>query len=147
MRRLCYCVISFLLCACIPATAQWKERPATGSPPNELPDRTIFVGQTGLGPLFTAALVDAESNAKKHKAIVEVQTDGLTLANPAANNSPKLGEGHIQYRLDNGPIENSTSKTWTFEHLAHGKHLIRVALAASDNHQIGEVKSLPVSVP
>lgn len=128
--------------------AQWKEPPSTGSPPNQLPDRTTLAAQAGLGPLLKANLVDAKNNAKNHKAVVEVQTDGVTIIDPvAANGEPNSHQGHIQYRLDNGAIQNSTSSTWTFEHLSSGRHLIRVALASSDNQQMGKERSLEIKVP
>jgi hypothetical protein len=137
----------FLLCVS-GAYGQWKEPPATGSPSNQLPDRTTLAGQAGLGPLLIAKLVDQKANARNHKVVIEVQTDGLEIVDPAAvNGEPKFDEGHIQYRLDNESIQNTTSKTWTFEHLSPGRHLIRVALAASDNHQLGMEKKLRVNVP
>jgi hypothetical protein len=146
--RLSFCAISLLLGACLPALAQWKELPSTGSPSNRVPDRTTLAGQAGLGPLLIVKLVDPKSNARSHKAVIEVQTDGLKLVDPAAaNHEPKIDEAHIQYRLDNEPIQDTTSKTWTFENIPSGEHVIRVALATSDHHQLGEEKSLRVKVP
>lgn len=143
-----FCAITLALCACLPAYGQWKELPATGSPSNRLPDRTTLTGQSGQGPLLMVKLVEPEHNAQNHKAVVEVQTDGLKIVDPAAaDNEPKLDEGHIQYRLDNGAIQNTTSKTWTFGHLSRGEHLIRVALASNDGHQLGSEKALKVKVP
>lgn len=146
--RLNFCAIRLLLCVCLPAYSQWKELPATGSPPNRLQDRTILAGQTGLGPLLIAKLVNQEENARHHRAIIEVQTDGLKMVDSAAvNHEPRSDEAHIQYRLDNDSIENTTSKTWTFDNLSPGEHLIRVALASNDNHQLGKEKALKVHVP
>jgi hypothetical protein len=143
-----FCTILFLLFICLSAFAQWKEPPATGSPSSELPDRTTLAGQAGLGPLLVASLVNPDMNARNHKAVIEVQTDGLKIVDPAAvNDEPSVDEGHIEYRLDNGPIENTTSKTWSFEHLSAGEHLIRVALVTSDNHQIGKESKLRVKIP
>lgn len=146
--RLGVCTIVVLLCACLPAYGQWKELPATGSPSNRLPDRTTLAGQASLGPLLIVRLVDQEANAKNHRVVIEVETDGLKMMDAAAaHHEPKVDEAHIQYRLDDGPIQNSTSKTWTFKHLSPGEHIIRVALATSDNHQLGTVKTLKVNVP
>lgn len=143
-----FCAITLVLCACLPTYAQWKELPATGSPSNRLADRTTLTGQSGQGPLLMVRLVDVEDNAQNHKAVVEVQTDGLKIVDPAASkDEPKLDEGHIQYRLDNGQIQNTTAKTWTFGHLSRGEHLIRVALASNDGHQLGSEKTLKVKVP
>jgi hypothetical protein len=142
------CAVALLLCVCLPAYGQWKELPATGSPPNRLPDRTILAGQAGLGLLLIAKLVDQEENTQHHRAVIEVQTDGLMMVDPAAvNHEPRSDEAHIQYRLDNNPIQNTISKTWTFDNLSPGEHLIRVAVASSDNHQLGKEKTLKVHVP
>lgn len=127
---------------------QWKELPSTGSPVERLPDRTIFVGQSGLGPLLVAKLVDKERNAKERKAIIEVEIDGVQLVEPdATHNHPKIDEAHIQYRLDGGPVENSISKTWTFAQLSVGQHEIVVSLVTSDNHLLGRSKKLHVRIP
>lgn len=141
-------MIALLLWACLPAYGQWKELPETGSPSNRLPDRTTLVGQAGLGPLLVAKLVDPIANAKNHTAVIKVETDGLKMVDPAAvNHEPRADEAHIQYRLDNEPIQNTTSKTWTFHHLSPGEHLIRIAIATSDNHQLGREKTLKLHVP
>jgi hypothetical protein len=146
--RSSFCAIVLLLCACLPAYGQWKEPPATGSPSNQLPDRTTLVGQAGLGPLLIAKLVDQKANAQKHKAVIEVQTDGMNMVDPdTVHHEPKSDEAHIQYRLDNGMIENTVSKTWTFEHLSQGEHIIRVALATNDNRQLGKERTLKLDVP
>ena len=98
--------------------------------------------------MLIVKLLDPRANSHDHKAVIEVETDGLKLVDPAAtNHEPRLDEAHIQYRLDNGAIQSTTSKTWTFEHLSTGEHLIRVALATSDGHQMGREKSLKVKVP
>ena len=146
--RVKICVTALLLFVCLPAYCQWKEHPATGSPPNQLPDRTTLSGQAGLGPLLIVKLVDQGVNARQHKVVIEVETDGLKMVDPASvNHEPRSDEAHIQYRLDDGPIENSTSKTWTFDNLSAGEHLIRVAVAASDNHQLGREKIFRLRVP
>lgn len=146
--RVGFSALWLLAGATLAASGQWKEPPSTGSPSNQLPDRTILAGQAGMGPLLVAALVDPKNNAKNHNVVIEVQTDGISIVDPATvHGKPKSHEGHLQYRLDNGPIENTTSKTWRFEHLPPGEHLIRVALASSDNHQIGETRSLRIKVP
>jgi hypothetical protein len=143
-----FCAITLLLCACLPAYSQWKELPATGSPSNRLPDRTTLAGQAALGPLLIIYFVNQKANAQHHRAVIEVQTDGLKMVDPATvNHEPRSDEAHIQYRLDNGPIQNTTSKTWTFDHLSPGEHLIRVAIATSDNRQLGKEKALNVHVP
>jgi hypothetical protein len=144
----CIVMVVALSFALPQAYCQWKELPSTGSPTERLPDRTTLAGQSGAGPLLAAWLVDEEKNAKQHKAIVSVQTDGVQLVDPAqAHNQPKMDQAHIQYRLDDGPVQNTTAKTWIFDQLSPGEHRIYVALATSDNHLIGKSKKLHVHVP
>ncbi len=147
MTRIAFWAITILLFACLPAAAQWKEPPATGSPANELPDRTTLAGQAGMGPLLAVNLVNAEENARNHKAVVQVQTDGVNIVDPSDKHEPKIDEVHIQYRMDNEPIQTTSAKTWTFDHLSSGNHLVRVALATSDDRQLGKERSLRVRVP
>jgi hypothetical protein len=101
-----------------------------------------------MGPLLKATLVDPQENAKMHKAVVKVETDGVEMTDPAtANHEPQLDHAHLQYRLDDGPVQNTTAKIWTFGHLSSGKHRITITLAGNDNHQLGEAKILPVDIP
>jgi hypothetical protein len=143
-------VLAILSLILVPATgwAQWREPPATGSPANELPDRTTLSGQSGLGPMLMAALIDKNENAKKHRAVVKVETDGVQMVDPAAAHyEPKLDEAHIQYQLDSGHVYDSTSKIWEFEKLPSGEHRIKVTLTSSDNQQMGKAKLLKVHIP
>ena len=130
------------VCVC-----QWKEPPATGSPENTLPDRTTLVGQSGLGPMISATLVEAAANAKTHKAVVDVQTDGVSLVDPATHRQPKLDEAHLTYQLDDHDPISSTSLTCTFTDLRPGEHRIRVSLVSNDNNPMGKEQVLKVRVP
>lgn len=131
-----------------PAYGQWKQEPSTGSPTERLPDRTTLVGQSGIGPFLKARLADKEKNAKKRRAVVVVQTDGVKLVSTAAGEgTPQLDEAHLQYKLDDGPVQNSTELTWTFDDLSPGEHEIHVALAGNDNRVIGKGMTLTVKVP
>lgn len=147
--QLCIIIIVTGLSFVLPhGYCQWRELPSTGSPTQQFPDRTTLAEQSGSGPLLIASLVDEERNAKQHRAIIEVQTDGVRLVDPAqAHYQPRIDEAHIQYRLDDGPVHNSTSKTWVFDQLSHGEHQIVVALATSDNQPVGKTKMLHVHVP
>lgn len=149
MRALFFAIVALGVLLLAPkAECQWKQPPSTGSPESHLPDRTKLAGQSGTGPLLTARLLDKEANAKKHRVVVEVQTDGVELVDATAvQNEPRLEEAHIQYTLDDQPAHNSTSKTWTFENLSPGEHRIQVTLASSDNRKIGKGTTLMVEVP
>ncbi len=145
-------VFSILLFAgawlCPQAYGQWKESPTTGSPTNRLPDRTTLAGQAGAGVVLKAELLDRDGNAKKHRAVVHVETDGVRIVNSAAvNREPKLDEAHIQYRLDDGPVKDSTSKSWTFENIPPGKHRIHVNLATSDDRPLGKGMTFSLEIP
>lgn len=127
---------------------QWRELPSTGSPQNQLPDRTTLTGQSGMGALLTAELLDEESNAKQHKAVIKVNTDGVRMVNAAADHSPpKLDEAHLQYQLDDQPVQNTTSKTWSFENLSRGEHIIHVKLVGNDNKPLAKTATLRVKIP
>jgi hypothetical protein len=142
--------LAMLVLALLPARgwAQWREPPATGSPANELPDRTTLAGQSGLGPMLNAELIDKDQNAKRHRAVIKAQTDGVQLVDPvSAHHQRRLDEAHLEYQLDGGRVCESTSKTWTFERLTSGEHHIKVTLASSDNHQMGKGKLLKVHIP
>jgi hypothetical protein len=149
MKIFLLAIAAFCILSIAPkAECQWKQPPSTGSPENHLPDRTKLAGQSGMGPLLTAKLLDKEANAKKHRAVVEVKTDGVKLVDAAlAQNEPKLDEAHIQYSLDDGPPQNTTSTTWSFQGLSRGEHRIRVNLVASDGQKVGEGTTLKVEVP
>lgn len=128
--------------------SQWREPPATGAPANELPDRTTLAGQSGLGALLIADLANKEQNAKEHRAVIQVQTDGVKIVDPASvHYEPRLDEAHIRYQLDNGPANDSTSKTWIFDNLSPGEHRIKVTLESSDNQRMGKGKLLKVHIP
>lgn len=130
------------------AAPQWRNPPKTGSPTQELPDRTGVAEQSGIGPDLSAVLVNPDANAKQKKAVVRVQTAGVSLVNPAASHGvPMNGQAHIQYRLDQNPIVNSTQTEMSFDHLSPGDHVIQVAMAGNDNRPIGEQKTLKIHIP
>lgn len=134
--------------ACSIAQAQWKQLPTTGSPEDRLHDRTILAGQSGLGRQLTAELVDEDANARKHRAVVQVQTDGVEMIDaPDANYEPKLEQAHLEYRLDSGPARQTTAKSYTFEDLPPGRHLIYVRLMANDNEPVGKPTTLVLHIP
>lgn len=147
MHRIALFLVIALCLAPRAAMCQWKEPPATGSPENTLPDRTTLAGQSGLGPLISAILVDPAANARMHKAVVEVQTDGVSVVDPATHKQPKLDEAHIAYQVDDHGRVDSVSKMQTFSDLRPGDHRIRVSLRSNDNHQIGKEQVLRVHVP
>ncbi len=101
-----------------------------------------------IGPVADRELVNKESNAQQHQAVVHVQTDGVEVVDPESVHSiPNFDQAHIQYQIDGGEIVNSTSLVMVFRNLASGEHRIQVALAANDNKPIGHQTTLEVHVP
>jgi hypothetical protein len=97
---------------------------------------------------MTASLVDAEVNAKDKSATVEVKVSGAKLIDPAmTNKKPKVGEGHLHYQVDDGPIIATTSPKLSFHGLTSGKHKIVVMLANNDHSPAGPQQTLELTVP
>ena len=97
--------------------------------------------------MISATLIEPATNARMHKAVVDVQTDGVSLVDPATHPQPKLDEAHLRYQLDDHDPVTSTSLTCTFDDLRTGEHQVRVSLVSNDNHPIGKEQLLKVRVP
>jgi hypothetical protein len=97
-------------------------------------------------PKLSAALVDRLANAKKGWAMVETKVSGIELAS-----SPKSGgsapEGHLHYKVDDGPVVATTATRLGFHALAPGVHHIQVQLVGSDHQPLGPVTNLDLRVP
>ncbi len=120
----------------------------TGSQPNQLPDRTVLAGQSGLGPNLTAQLVSEHANARQHKAVIKAQVDGVELVDPGSTNRvPKLDQAHIECRLDERPAVHTASTTIQFDNVPRGDHEIHVALVGNDGKPMGEETTLKLRVP
>ena len=139
-------LMSFILV--LPLAAQWREQPETGSQPERLDDRTTLAGQSGLAPSLSASLADPHGNARQHRAVVQVETEGIRLVSQAGEGTaPKLDEGHLQYRLDSSAPLESTSTSMQFDNLSPGEHHIQVMLVGNDNRPAGPSKTLTISIP
>lgn len=60
---------------------------------------------------------------------------------------PIKGQGHLHYRVDDGPVIATTSAKLSFHGLASGKHKIVVMLANNDHSPAGPQQTLEVTVP
>lgn len=99
-------------------------------------------------PTMQAKLIDADEKAKKNSATVSVEVHGLKLIDPAAvKEKPAKGQGHLHYRVDNGPIIATTATKLSFHELASGAHTFTVILAANDHSPLGPSATLNVTVP
>lgn len=97
---------------------------------------------------LTAALVDPAANAKEKTATVTVQVAAVKLIDPALSNKrPTKGEGHLHYRVDDGPVIATTATKLSFHELTPGKHKIVVMLANNDHSPTGLEQTLEVTVP
>ena len=97
---------------------------------------------------MTAKLVDPEKKAAERAATVEVTTTGVQLTDPAiAMEKPVVGQAHLHYRLDNGPVIATPSAKLSFHELTPGPHSIVVVLAGNDHKPLGAQVQLTVNVP
>lgn len=97
---------------------------------------------------LTAALVDPAANAKEKTATVKVEVTGIKLIDPALTNKrPTKGEGHLHYRVDDGPVIATTATKLSFHELTAGKHKIVVMLANNDHSPTGLEQMLEITVP
>jgi hypothetical protein len=99
-------------------------------------------------PVMTAKLVDAEKKAAEKAATVEVTTSGIELVDPALSNEKAvLGQGHLHYQLDKGPVVATPAAKLSYHELTPGTHTILVVLAANDHKPLGPQQQLTVTVP
>jgi hypothetical protein len=95
-----------------------------------------------------AKLVDPEKKAHGQAATVEVKVTNLQLIDPGSvGEQPSKGQGHLHYRLDDGPVIATPTPKLSFHGLTAGKHRIVVALAGNDHKPLGPEAKLEVTVP
>lgn len=99
-------------------------------------------------PAMTASLVDPDNSAKAKNATVTVEVTGVKLIDPALTNKmPTKGEGHLHYRVDDGPVIATTTTKLSFHGLTPGKHKIVVMVANNDHTPAGLEQTLEITVP
>ena len=95
-----------------------------------------------------AELVDADAKAIKKEATVKVTVVGVEMTDPAeAKEQPKDGQGHLHYRVDDGPVIATTVTKLSFHDLSQGKHVFQIVLAGNDHKPLGPETTLSVTVP
>src|SRR5437870_2631197 len=110
----------------VPESQRTSDNPQTMSPDATSPGTSSY----GL----TAALDDAVANTSKREAAVDVHVTGVNLVDPASvSEQPRTGEGHLEYRVDNGPTIDTTETRLRFHDLSSGNHTIEVALVGNDH--------------
>lgn len=104
--------------------------------------------KSGSMPTLTAKLVDPEQKAKEKTATVQVTVKGITLIDPATvKERPRKGQGHLHYRVDDGPVIATTAPKLSFHELSPGQHKILVVLAANDHSPLGPEQTLTITIP
>ena len=106
------------------------------------------VAPAGQAATMTASLVDPDMNAKAKTATVTVEVSGVKLIDPALTNKlVTKGEGHLHYRVDDGPVIATTTTKLSFHGLTPGKHKIVVMVANNDHTPSGLEQTLEITVP
>lgn len=104
--------------------------------------------QMGAAQTLTARLIDPEKKAKEKTATVEVTVGGVALTDPAkVGEKPINGQGHLHYRVDDGPVIATTTTKLSFHELTPGVHKILIVLAANDHTPLGPQETLTVTIP
>jgi hypothetical protein len=100
------------------------------------------------GATLSARLVDPEKKAHAQAATVEVKVTNLQLIDPGSvGEKPNKEQGHLHYRLDDGPVIATPTPKLSFHGLTPGKHRLVVALAGNDHKPLGPEATLEVTVP
>lgn len=136
-------VATLVLClfACLPEMA------FAGTPSSEAGE-TTNAKDRNAEPSLTVKLVDAGKKALKKSATVSVQIRGLKIVDPAsAKEKPIKGQGHLHYRLDNGPIIATTATKLSFHELGSGPRSFMVTLAGNDHMPLAPSQTVNVTVP
>jgi hypothetical protein len=116
-----------------------------GSPP--VMESSVGTGAAQAATM-TASLVDPTNNAKDKTATVTVKVTGVRLIDPALTNKrPTKGQGHLHYRVDDGPVIATTTTKLSFHELTPGKHKIVVMVANNDHSASGLEQTLEITVP
>lgn len=95
-----------------------------------------------------AQLLDADAKAVKKEATVQVTVTGVEMTDPASvKETPAPGQGHLHYKVDDGPVIATTATKLSFHELSQGKHVFVVVLAGNDHKSLGPETTLSVTVP
>jgi hypothetical protein len=137
------CALIFSISLAVPLAIAASDGP--GSP-------RLMDGNMGTAarqsPAMTASLVDPDNSAKAKNATVTVEVTGVKLIDPALTNKmPTKGEGHLHYRVDDGPVIATTTTKLSFHGLTPGKHKIVVMVANNDHTPAGLEQTLEITVP
>lgn len=134
MTRPCSAVLALALLAAVPGRAAVHS------------DITRSV--TVAAPTMAARLIDSDVKARERGAVVKVDVRDLEIVDPAAvYGKAAPGQGHLHYRLDDGPVIATTATRLSFHELASGTHTITVTLAGNDHAPLGPSETMTVTIP
>ncbi len=140
-NRIAAAAIVLGLFICLPGNIFAQAPLAGASKVSGVKNKTV---ESGL----SLKLIDADQKAQKKSATVSVQVRGLKLVDPASvKEKPAQGQGHLHYRLDNGPVIATTATKLSFHELVSGPHSFTVNLAANDHSPLGPSQTVNVTVP
>jgi hypothetical protein len=106
------------------------------------------VAATAADPRIDAELIDADVNAAKGNALIQVTVLDVDLIDAdEAGGTPRNGQGHLHYRVDDGPVIATSAKKLAFHELQPGEHRIHVALVGNDHKPIGPEETVKVMIP
>ena len=99
------------------------------------------------GPRLRAQFVGKARNLEHRLAVVQADVEGVLLADPTDPQYKMRDQGHIQFRLDQGPYILPLGNRIAFEGLTPGKHNIEVMLADNSYRPMGPKVELEITVP
>lgn len=99
-------------------------------------------------PSLSISLVNEEAAARKGNATVVATVEGFELVDSASvHEKPRIGQGHLHYRVDDGPVIATTATKLSFHELSAGAHRVQVGLVGNDHQPIGPPEVLNVTIP
>jgi len=93
-------------------------------------------------------IVDLDTTRGGGSATVSVEVSDIQMVDPASvNGRVEKGEGHLHYRVGEGPVVATTATKLSFHELPPGEHRIEVTLVGNNHQPIGPREVLEVTVP
>jgi|GEM_PF-5294059 len=121
---------------------------AVEAAPSDPPVAAPSPSSVDAPPTLKVVIVPVDPKSGKKSATVKVEVRGLKLVDPGSvRGESVVGEGHLHYRLDQGPVIATTATTLCFQNLTSGPHTITVALASDDRAPIGPATTLGINIP
>ena len=130
------CAVSFLFYVAGLTAGQYSSPPAVPA----------VAGQSTY--TIRAELIDPDQKAKQKEATIVVSTQGVQLVDPASvNQTPRVGQGHLHYRVDQGPVIATTTTKLSFHELSPGTRQIEVTLVGNDHKPLSAPIKFTLQVP